>query len=840
MKYDVITVLKLIEATLIPVVLSAVVYACDKKTKFKGLTPVVKQIIIGLLFGGVAVLGTAVGIPVADEETGVSAVLNVRNAAPLAAGLIFGAPAGLIAGGIGGVYRFFATFWGAGEFSQIACTVACLLAGAFAAGCRKFMFDDKKPSWVYGFAIGGTTEVLHMLLVFLLAPDDVYGAYSVVAVCAVPMIICNAVAVGLSLFVVGVIGKERPRGEKSKKPISQVFQFLLLICVIVAFAATTVFTFSLQTRIAENNAENLLELNLNDVKDAVAEATASGANADEEIIRAVKHRRVGKTGGIIVCVAEGKDLKIISDDGALSGEMVSGVNSSEGELFTAKIKKTQSYCMYHKAGNYYLIAELPVKEAIFSRDIAVTILAFMEVIVFAALFMHVYYLLKKLIVDNIHKINRSLGQITGGDLDVHVNVRENEEFASLSDDINATVDTLKRYIAEAESRFDRELEFARQIQHSCLPSVFPPYPDRRDFDVFAQTDSAKEVGGDFYDFYLIGQNTLVFTVADVSGKGIPAALFMMRAKTLIKNLVESGLDLDAAFTKANAVLSENNEAEMFVTAWSGKLDLQSGKLEYVNAGHNPPIVKRACGDCEYLRTRPNFVLAGLNGTNYKKHEVELAEGDSIFVYTDGVTEAADNSNALYGETRLLSVLSGKTSDSRSVCACVKADVSAFAGEAEQSDDITMLCVKFCGQNEENNLPETEQGFKISLVPDKNSIKTATEFVLSALKKLQTETKTAKKAAIAVDEIYSNIVYYSGAKTAEIGINKAENNGVVLVFKDNGSPYNPAEAKSPDITLSAERREIGGLGIHMVKSMASQIKYENENGKNVLTVTFSAR
>lgn len=345
-----------------------------------------------------------------------------------------------------------------------------------------------------------------------------------------------------------------------------------------------------------------------------------------------------------------------------------------GTRFTAQIGETASYCMYSVTEGFYLIANLPVNEAMFSRDIAVTILAFMETVVFAALFAHIYFLIKKLIVDNIHKINGSLAEITGGNLNVHVNVRENEEFASLSDDINATVDTLKRYIAEAERRIDRELEFARRIQHSALPSVFPPYPDRCEFDIFASMDAAKEVGGDFYDFCLTDPTHLMILVADVSGKGIPGALFMMRAKTLIRNLIEGGRAIDAVFTEANRGLCENNKAEMFVTAWMGLLDTETRQLQNVNAGHNPPMIRHRDGTVCGLRTKPNFVLAGLDTTTYKKNEIQLRDWDELFVYTDGVTEAANPAHMLYGEARLSRVLSAPHDSAEAVCKAVRADV----------------------------------------------------------------------------------------------------------------------------------------------------------------------
>ena len=482
--------------------------------------------------------------------------------------------------------------------------------------------------------------------------------------------------------------------------------------------------------------------------------------------------------------------------------------------------------MFDTTEGFYLVATMPVSEAMFSRNIAVCILMFMEVIVFAALFAHIYFLIKRLIVDNIHKINHSLAQITEGNLNVHVSVRENEEFASLSDDINATVDTLKHYIAEAESRIDRELEFARQIQRSSLPSVFPPYPDRSDFSIFASMEAAREVGGDFYDFYLTDQNHLTFLVADVSGKGIPGAMFMMRAKTLIKNLAESGRSIEDVFTTANRTLCENNEAEMFVTAWMGKLDLETGELEYVNAGHNPPLLRHGGGAFEYLRTRPNFILAGMEMTRYKKHSLTLEPGDTLFLYTDGVTEAANKEKTLYGEERLRACLTEE--DPEALCRSVHADIAAFVNGAEQSDDITMLCVRWKGQ---------QQTERFSACPDEASIPQASAFLEDALEQWEVPMKLANRVQIAMDEIYSNIVYYSGAKNAVITVTR-EGNGLTLTFEDDGTPYDPTTAKEPDVTLSGEEREAGGLGIFMVKKMAADMRYQRARDKNKLIVSFS--
>jgi serine phosphatase RsbU (regulator of sigma subunit) len=359
--------------------------------------------------------------------------------------------------------------------------------------------------------------------------------------------------------------------------------------------------------------------------------------------------------------------------------------------------------MYDTTEGYYIISVLPTSEAIFSRNLAVCVSMFMEVIVFAILFALIYFLIKILVVDNIRKINQSLSQITNGNLNVTVDVRTNKEFASLSDDINQTVVSLKGYIAEAAARIDKELEFSKSIQHSALPNVFPPYPNRKDFDIFASMNTAKEVGGDFYDFCFVGEDRFAFVIADVSGKGIPASLFMMTAKTMIKSFAETGAEVNDVFTCANEKLYENNETGMFVTAWMGIIDLKTGFMTFANAGHNPPLLKQGNGEFTYLKSKAGFVLAGMGGMKYCKNELQLNPGDVIYLYTDGVTEATDSNNQLYGEDRLQNVLNlNKSSDVASLCKVVKYDVDAFVDDAPQFDDITMLALRYNGSSEEQS------------------------------------------------------------------------------------------------------------------------------------------
>ena len=264
-------------------------------------------------------------------------------------------------------------------------------------------------------------------------------------------------------------------------------------------------------------------------------------------------------------------------------------------------------------------------------------------------------------------------------------------------DINGYIENLTHVTAEKE-RIGAELRVATHIQASMLPCIFPAFPNRREFDIYATMTPAKEVGGDFYDFFLVDDDHLAVVIADVSGKGVPAALFMVIAKTLIKDHTQSGKPPEEVFTEVNRQLCEANDENLFVTAWMGVLEISTGKLVYVNAGHNPPVIGRKNGETEFLRSRPGFVLAGLDFTKYRAGSLELMPGDLLYLYTDGVTEAMNTAQELYGEERLKRTLDANVSAApEEIFKAVKKDLDDFVADAPQFDDITMLAMRYLGR-----------------------------------------------------------------------------------------------------------------------------------------------
>ena len=385
----------------------------------------------------------------------------------------------------------------------------------------------------------------------------------------------------------------------------------------------------------------------------------------------------------------------------------------------------------------------------------------------------------------------------------------------------------------------KEMSMAKSIQESAIPRAFPLFPEELRMDVFATMHTARDVGGDFYDLFLTGSDHFIFMVADVSGKGIPAALFMMRAKATLKGAVQTGLPLAEAVAEANDALSRDNDANMFVTAWIGELDLATGVVTYVNAGHNPPVLIARGREPEYMRARSGMMLGAMDGMSYTAHRFTLSPGDMLYLYTDGITEQPDLRGELFGEDRLLfsmkTMLAGggaalERGDSPLLRSLFRA-VSAHGGGAELADDCTQLLLRYNGDGGEGG-----RRFTRSFPAVQKGVADASAFIDEII-----ETADSPKVHIVLDEIASNIVKHSGATGFELSVELLDSPaGVRLVFADDGAPYDPLEHTDPDTTLPAEERPIGGLGIMMVKKMSSSISYRHADGRNILTIDLLSR
>ena len=307
----------------------------------------------------------------------------------------------------------------------------------------------------------------------------------------------------------------------------------------------------------------------------------------------------------------------------------------------------------------------------------------------------------KTFTDPIVKLSEGVTKIGEGNLEYKIDIKTGDEIEILGNSFNAMAKNLDGYIKNLASvtaekeRIGTELNVATHIQSSMLPCIFPAFPDRDEFDIYATMTPAKEVGGDFYDFFMVDKTHLAIVMADVSGKGVPAALFMVIAKTLIKDHTIPGTDLGDVFTTVNSLLCESNSGELFVTAFEGVLDLVTGEFIFVNAGHEMPFICKKNENYVPHKIRPGFVLAGMEGMKYKAGSIVLEPGDKLFEYTDGITEATNKDNKLYGMERLGEVLSkNKDKSPAELLPAVKADIDKFVGDAPQFDDITMLGLEY--------------------------------------------------------------------------------------------------------------------------------------------------
>ncbi len=306
------------------------------------------------------------------------------------------------------------------------------------------------------------------------------------------------------------------------------------------------------------------------------------------------------------------------------------------------------------------------------------------------------------LTDPIRTLTQGAQTIGAGNLDYEIDVNTGDELEILGDTINHMTVSLKEYMTNLEAitadreRIAAELGVAATIQTSMLPCIFPAFPEREEFNIFADMHPAKKVGGDFYDFFLTDPDHLWVVIADVSGKGVPAALFMVIAKTLIKNQAGSCGDPGEVLGVVNNQLCENNDAAMFVTCFVGVLDIPTGKFTFANAGHNAPLLYRAGGAYDWLKVKPGFVLAGLDNMQFTSEELTMHPGDRLYLYTDGVTEALNPAEELYGEDRLLETMNRedvKKQPIEKVVEAVQEDIHVFADGAEQADDITMLLLE---------------------------------------------------------------------------------------------------------------------------------------------------
>ena len=534
------------------------------------------------------------------------------------------------------------------------------------------------------------------------------------------------------------------------------------------------------------------------------------------------------------------DYIIATNDPYLDGESLVGHSLKEIPWFANDLYwhtyisyQGKTYIpFYRKLSNgMVLIICIPKTEMFRNVDafyFPYTILILLSIFIILAI---VYYGMNYYIVNPISKLIDIANKISNGQ-DVNIKIDKPAEFAQLASTYDKMTKNIKTITKEKE-RINSELNIAKAIQASSLPNIFPPFPEREEFDIYALMETAKEVGGDFYDFYLIDENNLMFLIADVSGKGVPAALFMMTVKTLINNLSQVGYEPNELINLINKKIYENNKQGLFVTMFSGIVNVQTGEMIYVNCGHNPPLIKSNSDKFKYLECESNIVLGAFEDFDFKIHKIQLNKGDTLFLYTDGVTEAVNNEEIMYGEEKLLNKVNELSNeDIKSLAINIKNDVVKYTN-AEMSDDLTLLIFKYGGKmdylhNAIYKAPASKENYKQFY-----------KWLGQICSDWNISEELTNKIDMCGEEIYANIAFYAYEQSQgdiKVSIQKKEND-IYLTFEDTGKPYNPLEKPDPDITLPPEQRPSGGLGIFMVKEMADDIQYEYKNQSNILKLKF---
>lgn len=438
------------------------------------------------------------------------------------------------------------------------------------------------------------------------------------------------------------------------------------------------------------------------------------------------------------------------------------------------------------------------------------------------------------------RLARAARNIGGGNFDVAFpETHSNDEIAQLTHSIREMQKELKKYMQNlqdttaAKERIESELKIARDIQQGIIPKIFPPFPNRDDVDLYAVLQSARQVGGDLYDFFLIDDYKLCFAIGDVSGKGVPASLFMAITRTLLRAKALKDDPVDTIVKNMNAELCKGNENSMFVTFFLGIIDLRTGWMEYCNAGHNYPYILRTTSDIEVIDETHGTPLGIFEDIDYKSGKVRMNKGDNLVLYTDGVTEAANPKDELYGEDRLkLLLINHFNTSPRVITQNLVKDVENFSAGAEQSDDITILILTYYLQKP----PEKEQ---LQLKNSVEEIAGLNVFIDGITEKWSLPAKVNTNLKLVLEEVVSNIIFYAFDDKKEHIISlwfEKDNEKIMIKVADEGKAFDPLKVPPPgDLDTPAEERHIGGLGIHFVKTFMDDLYYSRKGNKNILTM-----
>ena len=377
-----------------------------------------------------------------------------------------------------------------------------------------------------------------------------------------------------------------------------------------------------------------------------------------------------------------------------------------------------------------------------------------------------------------------------------------------------------------EATVEREMSIASEIQKGMLPVSIE---DNEEYAISASMTSAKSVGGDFYDFFMIDDSHVAIVIADVSGKGIPASLFMASARSALRSNLISGFQTDMAVKRTNMFLCDSNSEKLFVTAWVGVVDLESGRVSYVNAGHNPPFLVHN-GSLTKLDTKPDFVLGRKRRMGYTEHRLTMEPGDRLFLYTDGVTEAVGPDGTMYGEDRLVNVLSSTHGSASAFHDAVSENVNDFVDNVDRYDDMTILVFGF-------EKPMVDDDVFTDFRLDRSSYNDIMKYIREQLTAQKCPENVIRDIEVSSSEILANIDMYAYQEQGgELGVSvKVKGRRAKVVFRDKGPEYDPLLKDNPDIEQRIKDHKKGGFGLFLVRKLMDDVGYIRKEDFNVLTI-----
>lgn len=867
------TIFRILGSILVPIAVSILVYLAVTRLKpFKNMNFFLREILIGIVFGALSIVGFYLGVGIKyTTPKGIEAVVTFGTTAlaPYLAALLFSYPSAIVSAAIGATFRGL-------QFDSINIPVmlAILFSALVGILSKVFIFRNKKPRWYYACLGIVVVECFNNLMIFAFSSSGYRGAYSIVNISDIVCVVVEIVTIAIIFIGINLLDKQK--FNLTVNHIATKVQRSLFISSLAILICLATSSFLIMRNKSQSESVADIAANCNGLRNDAD--TLAAYRLDSQIHNLADNRHIQTSGFSIIVMLQDKSSTELPGHTDFAGDIISCkidkwnevgastnpplpservqfaangglpiqaffryISLDDAGAITFNIKfdnsptKTEYLATFMSCTNgiYGIMSFISLDEISLNARFSTRLLLYGEIIAIIILYAIINICIDRIIVSKIYRVNDSLEKIMEGNLDETIDVGDTVEFKLLSEDINLTVGSLKNLANEVERRIDDELILASNIQHSSVPSIFPI---AKNYDIYAMMHTAKEVGGDFYDFLLMSNNRILFLIADVSGKGISAAMFMMRAKTYIKSLAATNAPLSEIVERTNDELCSENEPGFFVTAWFGILNYETGELEYANCGHCPPLLY-INGKYEFLTTKANFVLAGMPGLRIKSEKFQLNPGDSIMIYTDGVTEATDANKELFGNDRLLASISkNKSFTSRQLCEMIFEDVNKFSNGVDQADDITILNLRFFGPKGE----DIDANRELELPATLDNITIAKNFVNSHVIKHGGSNKMEKETAMVIDEVFANIVKFAHKEkpgTIKMRID-IKNDVLIISISDDGVAYNPCGSNASRMTSDKEDFDEKSISALIIKRNVDDFTYRRHNNTNISVISKS--